>query len=215
MSSTRDTFFSSWRSSSWALATAATPQTPSSEPSRIAARRALWRARRNLPLLGSIVERALALYQTQRIVGEDQNEQRSDHRESDLLEPDVRLSGDGLTTERLQQCEQDVSAVEHRDGEQMEGNDGDVDHRQELEIRIDAPAGLLAGRLGDEQRTTEILPVVERPGEGEPQAPIDVGDQGAGGAEPELDGFEKRVAFDIDAMTRSFDADARVAAAPT
>src|SRR5262245_31004533 len=146
---TRATVFSSCSNSSCAF-TASAPPTLRTTPRTIAARRALRRAGRNLPLLGSLFERALTLHPSQRIVGEDQDEQRSDHGQTDLLEADVRLRGESPATERLYQRHQDVSAVEDGNGEQIEGHDGDVDHRQEVQIGVEAPLGLLARGLRDE-----------------------------------------------------------------
>src|SRR5262245_52394501 len=106
---TRATVFSSCNNSSCAF-TASAPPTPRTNPSSIAARHALRRAGRNLPLLGSLVERALTLHPAQRIVVEDQDEQGPDHPQTELLKPDVRPGGEGLTTEGLHQSQHDVSA---------------------------------------------------------------------------------------------------------
>src|SRR5215467_15558511 len=74
---TRATVFNSWSNSSCAFTASALPS-PRATPRSIAARRALRRAGRNLPLLGSLVERALTLHPAQGIVGEDQDEERPD-----------------------------------------------------------------------------------------------------------------------------------------
>src|SRR5512144_1606131 len=114
---TADTRLSSCRSSSCATEAAGRANAASQLLATIAARRTLRRTGRNRGLRRSLPERALTLDQSQRVVGQDQDEQRPDHRQPDLLEPDVRTGGDGLTTERLEQRQRDVTSVQDRDGE--------------------------------------------------------------------------------------------------
>ena len=67
------------------------------------------------------------LHHPERIVGEDEDEDRSDHHQSDLLETDVGPGGDALTPHPLDQGEEDVAAVQDRKREEMRQRVGNVD----------------------------------------------------------------------------------------
>src|SRR5512134_622306 len=82
--------------SSWARATR--PESPvtatSARHSVAIPRTPLGRVRGNLALLGSLVERTLPLQPSQRVIRQDEDEERTDDRQTDLLEANVGTVGD-------------------------------------------------------------------------------------------------------------------------
>src|SRR6185503_6728848 len=100
--------------SSWASAGRAPPTlaAASTRHTFIIPRTPLGRFRGHLALLGSLVERTLPLQPAQRVIRQDENEQRTDHRQPDLLESDVGPVRDRLTAQRLEKRQRDVAAVQ-------------------------------------------------------------------------------------------------------
>src|SRR6185503_8138642 len=65
---------------------------------------------------GRLIERTLPLDQTERVVGQDQHQQRSHDHQPDLLEAPVGAGRDRSSADSLDQGEQDVAAIEDRQG---------------------------------------------------------------------------------------------------